>query len=327
MTILTIKDLVIKFQTNDGIVNAVNGFSAELKQDQMLGIVGESGSGKSQTVLAIMQLLAKNAVTSGSILFENKELVNASNKEMQKIRGNKIAMIFQDPMSCLNPYVNIGNQLTEVIFTHGHGNTRGITKRNAEIKVLECLDMVKISNAKSRLKQYPHDFSGGMRQRIMIAMALLCKPKLLIADEPTTALDVTVQAGIMQLLSELKNQLEMAIVLITHDLGVVAGHCDDVIVMYGGRIMERGKIEDIFYRSKHPYTKGLLSSIPNLQSDTDDLFVIPGQPIKSLNKISGCPFNERCSYKIEKCLHHVPPLLPVSTDTNGHDKACHFEGI
>ncbi len=327
MAILTIKDLVIKFQTNDSIVNAVNGFSAELKQRQMLGIVGESGSGKSQTVLAIMQLLAKNAVVSGSILFENKELVNAPNKEMQKIRGNKIAMVFQDPMSCLNPYVNIGRQLTEVLITHGYGNTRNISKRNAEIKVLECLDMVKISNAKSRLKQYPHEFSGGMRQRIMIAMALLCKPKLLIADEPTTALDVTVQAGIMQLLSELKNQLEMAIVLITHDLGVVAGHCDDVIVMYGGRIMERGKVEDIFYRSKHPYTKGLLSSIPNLQTDSDDLFVIPGQPIKSLHEMLGCPFNERCNYKIEKCLDHIPQLVPVSISSNGHDKACHFEGI
>jgi len=315
MALITINDLVIKFKTNDGIVTAVNGFNAQIEKGQTLGIVGESGSGKSQTVLAIMRLLAKNAITTGNIIYNQQDLLSISNQEIRRLRGNKISMIFQDPMTCLNPYVTIGKQLLEVLLNH-----KNIAKNDAIKTVLNCMDTVKIPDAKRRINQYPHEFSGGMRQRIMIAMALLCKPELLIADEPTTALDVTVQAEIIALLEDLKKYLNMAIILITHDMGVIASSCDTVIVMYGGKIMEQGSVDDIFYNSVHPYTKGLLASIPSgLQKE---LYVIPGQPPSLLNLPNGCPFYERCNIHIDYCQDHMPLLLPVNNNPD-HIKACH----
>lgn len=323
MALLTIKDLIVKFNTNDGWLTAVNGFNCNLEQGQTLGIVGESGSGKSQTVLSIMRLLANNAATTGDIIFDNQNLLTLSDKAIKNIRGNQIAMIFQDPMACLNPYLKIGYQLTESLLTH-----RDISKSQARRIALECMDAVKIPEAKKRFNQYPHEFSGGMRQRIMIAMALLCKPKLLIADEPTTALDVTVQAEIMSLLNELKADFNMTIILITHDLGVVAGHCDEVIVLYGGRIMEHGMVNDIFYNPKHPYTIGLLDSIPNINkiNNNQDLFVIPGNPPSLLNLPKGCPFNERCEYKFKKCIDNMPELEKIETKNNkDHLRACYVD--
>lgn len=325
MSLLTINDLIIKFKTNDGVLTAVNGFNLELTQGKTLGIVGESGSGKSQTVLAIMRLLASNAIVTGEILFNGNDLLTASDKYIRHIRGNEISMIFQDPMTCLNPYLTVGYQLVESLLSH-----RDISKQQATKTALDCMDAVKIPEAKKRFNQYPHEFSGGMRQRIMIAMALLCKPKLLIADEPTTALDVTVQAEIMTLMNELKKDLNMTIILITHDLGVVAGHCDEVIVLYGGRIMESGDINDIFYHPSHPYTKGLLNSIPSISNSqsTKNLSVIPGNPPSLLKIPKGCPFTERCDYRLSKCISDMPYLTSVDLNNTKnilmqHMRACH----
>ncbi len=325
MVLLSIKDLIIKFKTNDGLVTAVNGFNAQIQQGETLGIVGESGSGKSQTVLAILRLLAKNAVYSGSIIFNNQELLTAPEKQIRDIRGNKISMIFQDPMTCLNPYMKIGNQLIEGLLIH-----KNLSHLEAKKTVLQCMDTVKIPDVNNRFNQYPHEFSGGMRQRIMIAMALLCKPQLLIADEPTTALDVTVQAEIMVLLRDLKKYLNMSMILITHDLGVIAGSCDNVIVLYGGRIMEQGDVDSIFYNSHQPYTRGLLASIPAYAAASDkqdtqdkkDLFMIPGQPPSLLNLPKGCPFYQRCEYKVDRCASEMPDLLPLNSNFE-HKKACH----
>ncbi len=303
--LLQVKDLKVQFATEDGLVTAVNGLNFNLHQGETLGIVGESGSGKSQTAFAILGLLAKNGKTTGSILFNDKELVGLHQKELNKIRANDIAIIFQDPMTSLNPYMKIGDQLAEVLILH-----KGMSKADAYKESIKMLDAVKIPEAAKRIGMYPHEFSGGMRQRVMIAMALLCRPKLLIADEPTTALDVTVQAQIMALLSDLKRDFNTTIIMITHDLGVVAGSCDRVLVMYAGRTMAYGKTEEIFYRPSHPYTIGLLGAVPRLDGDGERLATIPGNPPNLLNLPKGCPFVERCDHAMDIC-HQAPPPLGV----------------
>ncbi|KAB8032069.1 oligopeptide/dipeptide ABC transporter ATP-binding protein [Fluviispira multicolorata] len=320
MSLLSVNNLNIAFSTTDGAVSAVNGISLSLNKGEALGIVGESGSGKSQLVLGILGLLAQNGKTFGSVKFHDKELIGLSQNELNKIRGDKISMIFQDPMTSLNPYLRISKQMTEVLMLH-----KNLSYAEAKKESIHMLDMVRIPEAKNRIDMYPHEFSGGMRQRVMIAMSLLCKPDLLIADEPTTALDVTVQAQIVNLLQDLKRDLDTAIILITHDLGVVAGICDNVMVMYAGRTMEYGSVNNIFYNPQHPYTQGLLRSIPRLTDDSySDLPTIPGNPPSLLNLPIGCPFQERCEYSVEKCSIKPPPLVSLS---NNRKKACYRESV
>ncbi|MBP9743655.1 MAG: ATP-binding cassette domain-containing protein [Burkholderiales bacterium] len=299
-SILQVQDLSVEFNTHGGRVCAVNKVSFNLNKGEVLGIVGESGSGKSQTVLAIMGLLAHNAKISGSVKFfadaHEYELTQLSIKNLNKLRGNKLAIIFQDPMTSLNPYLTIQSQMTEVLILH-----KGFSQANAICESLKMLDFVRIPDAKRRIKLYPHELSGGMRQRVMIAMALLCKPELLIADEPTTALDVTVQAQILELIRELKSEFGMAIIMITHDMGVVANLCDWVNVMYAGNIMENGNINDIFYTPKHPYTQALLQSIPSLDKEVDTLATIAGDPPNLMDLSAGCTFQNRCLHVHEAC--------------------------
>jgi peptide/nickel transport system ATP-binding protein len=302
LALLEVRDLKTTFRTEDGTVAAVNGLSFAVEPGSTLGIVGESGSGKSVTSLSIMRLLAQNGtIERGQILFKGENLLDKSEAEMRKIRGRDIAMIFQDPMTSLNPVLNVGEQIAEATRLH-----LGLSKKDALTKALDMLRLVRIPAAENRLKDYPHQFSGGMRQRVMIAMALSCDPAVLIADEPTTALDVTIQAQIIELMNEMQSRLGSAIVLITHDLGVVAETCENVLVMYGGNMVEYGTARDIFENPKMPYTKGLLESLPRLDQAGDRLVPIDGQPPNLLRMPSGCAFAPRCRYRMPICDEPVP---------------------
>ncbi|MDB2670296.1 ATP-binding cassette domain-containing protein [Candidatus Pseudothioglobus singularis] len=318
MSLLEVSNLKVRFETVDGEVNAVNNVNFSLDEGKILAIVGESGSGKSQTVFAMTGLLDHNGYATGSVKFQGEEILNLSNKQLNKIRAEKIAMIFQDPMTSLNPYVRVSDQMTEVLVHH-----QGLSKSDALKQSISMLDAVRIPDASNRIRMYPHEFSGGMRQRVMIAMSLLCRPKLLIADEPTTALDVTVQAQIMQLLADLQKDFGMSIILITHDLGVVAGSSDDMLVMYGGEIMEIGKTESLYSKPTHPYTQGLMSAVPRLNDSEERLITIPGNPPNMMKPPEGCPFSPRCNYSNDKC-SNVSPILSC-VDKSGHYRACHVE--
>ena len=314
MALLDVKDLNVRFATQEGEVHAVNGVSFALEKGEALGIVGESGSGKSQLAFSILGLLAANGRASGSITFDGGEILNLPEAQLNKIRADRIAMVFQDPMTALNPYMRISDQMAETLIQH-----KGVSKRDAVAQAVEMLDAVKIPDAKNRVRLFPHEFSGGMRQRVMIAMALLCKPDVLIADEPTTALDVTVQAQIMDLLGELRRDLGMATVLITHDLGVVAGFCERAIVMYGGQVMEQSEIDPLFAQPTHPYTKGLLAALPRLDADST-MIPIRGNPPNMTGAPTGCPFCPRCDFVEDICATHMPPL---TTFAEGRARACH----
>ena len=315
MALLEVKDLHTSFYTPAGEVKAVNGVSFNLERGKVLGIVGESGSGKSVTAYSIMQILEKTGkIVSGSVKFDGQELVGIGENGMKDIRGNKISIIFQDPMTSLNPTYTIGHQLMEAITLH-----TGRNKQQAWDRAVEMLRLVNVNEPEKRMKQYPFEFSGGMRQRVMIAMALACEPDILIADEPTTALDVTIQAQILELMQSLQKELGMAIIMITHDLGVVAQMCDEVIVMYAGSICEQGTADEIFYNPKHEYTKGLLRSIPTLESDGQRLQPITGTPIDLLNMPAGCPFAPRCDGAMKICLRQRCERMQINDD---HQAAC-----
>ncbi|WP_374402082.1 oligopeptide/dipeptide ABC transporter ATP-binding protein [Niveibacterium sp.] len=315
-SLLQVRNLNVRFATPEGEVAAVNDLSFDLAEGESLGIVGESGSGKSQTAFALMGLLAKNGRASGEVIYGGANLLALSEAELNRRRGSEIAMIYQDPMTALNPYLTVGDQLTEVLRFH-----KGMDRKAAAAESVRMLDAVKIAEAKKRLGMYPHEFSGGMRQRVVIAMALLCRPKLLIADEPTTALDVTVQAQILRLLQELRRDFGTAVIMITHDLGVVAGVCDQVLVMYAGRVMEQGPAETLFASPSHPYTMGLLHAVPRMDHThgSDQLATIPGNPPNLLALPPGCPFAPRCIERDAACLAPAP----LADFGDQRRRACH----
>ena len=314
--ILEVKDLHTTFSTDQGgVVRAVNGVSFNLEPGKILGIVGESGSGKSVTAYSIMRILSENGgITGGQVLYKGQDITKWSEKQMQAFRGKCCSIIFQDPMTSLNPVFTIGNQLMEAITLHTDRN-----KEQAKARAIEMLSLVGINEPEKRIKQYPYELSGGMRQRVMIAMALACEPDILIADEPTTALDVTIQAQIRELMQDLQKKLGMAIIIVTHDLGVIASMCDEIIVMYGGRVCERGTADDIFYRPAHEYTKGLLRSIPSTQNMNERLIPIGGTPINMLDLPKGCAFCPRCDSAMKICLREQPVEMEIS-DT--HHASC-----
>ena len=307
--LLEIKDERLSFFTPAGEVKALNGVSFSMEEGEVLGIVGESGSGKSVTAYSIMGLTAyPGKLVGGTVHFNGHEIEKMTEKEFRKIRGNEVSIIFQDPMTSLNPVYTIGNQIVEVILLHTNK-----TKKEAYERAKELLELVGINEPSKRLKQYPHELSGGMRQRVMIAIALACEPKLLIADEPTTALDVTIQAQILELMQELRHKLGMSIIMITHDLGVVASMCEKIAVMYAGHIVEYGTADEIFYNPSHEYTKGLIKSIPKLNAEKIERLVpIEGQPVDLLNPPAGCPFAPRCSECMKICLNKMPPKTELS---------------
>ena len=320
MALLEVKNLRTSFRTDDGIVKAVDGVTFSVERGKTLGIVGESGCGKSVTCLTIMGLNnRRNSTSSGEALFNGENLLELSPRRLRDLRGNDVAMIFQDPMTSLNPVHSIGKQLVEAVMLH-----RDVTKKDAKLRALELLKAVGIPRADRRIGDYPHQFSGGMRQRVMIAMALINEPDLLIADEPTTALDVTTQAQILKLMTTLQDEFDTAIIMITHDLGVVAEIADDVVVMYAGKVAEEGTVDEIFTRPHHPYTWGLLGSLPRIDADVERLVQIQGQPPSLLNPPRGCRFHPRCPYLLDSCKSEQPALLPVSHQPH-HLQACHLD--
>lgn len=314
--LLDIRDLRLSFFTPAGEVKALSGVNIRMDQGDVLGLVGESGSGKSVTAYALMGLTAyPGRITGGTIDFNGHRINDMTERQMQAIRGNEVSIIFQDPMTSLNPVYTIGNQICEVILLHG-GKTRG----EARARAIELLTLVGINEPEKRLKQYPHELSGGQRQRVMIAIALACEPKLLIADEPTTALDVTIQAQILELMMDLKKKIGMSIIMITHDLGIVSNMCEKIAVMYAGRIVEYGTVDEIFYNPRHEYTKGLLRSIPRLTArEHEKLIPIEGTSVDLLNPPVGCPFAPRCGAAMKICLRRMPPHTTI---TDGHYSAC-----
>lgn len=314
--ILELNNVNVSFHTFAGEVKAVRGVNLHLEKGESLAIVGESGSGKSVTSKSIMRLLPEKTseITEGQILFEGRDLTKLSNREMEKIRGSEISMIFQDPMTSLNPTMTVGKQIMEGLRKH-----QNLSKAEAKERAINLLKLVGISNPETRIGEYPHQFSGGMRQRVVIAIALACNPKVLIADEPTTALDVTIQAQILDLMRDLQQKTGTAIILITHDLGVVANLSQRIAVMYGGTIVETGTTDEVFYNPKHPYTWGLLSSMPKLNATDKELLAIPGTPPNLLNPPKGCPFAARCPHAMQVCMDHMPDATDVSST---HKAAC-----
>jgi oligopeptide transport system ATP-binding protein len=319
--LLVVDNLKMYFHTRDGVVKAVDGVSYELNSGETLGVVGESGSGKSVTALTMMRLIPMppGRIEGGDVLFRGQSLLSMSDEEIRKIRGNRIAMVFQDPMTSLNPVYRVGRQIAEPLILH-----KGMRKKEALARAVELLDLVGIPHAASRVKDYPHQFSGGMRQRVMIAMALANDPDILIADEPTTALDVTIQAQILELMEELQKRIGSAIILITHDLGVVADQADNVLVMYAGRPVEYGSVDQLFYRPLHPYTWGLMDSLPEYAVDEKStLCPIKGQPPSLINVPDGCAFHPRCPFAKDVCFTDVPQFIDID---GSHGAACHFAG-
>jgi oligopeptide/dipeptide ABC transporter ATP-binding protein len=315
--LLQVKNLHTQFFTEEGVVNAVNGVSYDIMPGEILGLVGESGCGKTVSALSILRLIPSppGKVTEGEILFEGQDILKMDDDEIRTIRGNKIGMIFQEPMTSLNPVLTIGRQLTETLELHLKMDKQAATQR-----AVELLEMVGIPEAKGRIKDYPHQFSGGMRQRVMIAMALSCNPKLLLADEPTTALDVTIQAQILEVVTRLTRELGTAVIIITHNLGVVARYADRVNVMYAGRVIETAAAEELYHNPRHPYTLGLLKSVPRLDTaQKEKLIPIEGMPPDLIHMDAGCPFRPRCAFKVDRCSQENPPLMSVAAE---HEAAC-----